>query len=237
MLNLLTFFYILQNLPILKKLLQKWFFCIKSHSFLFIIQNTNMENLSLNADIRSWDEKLRDIRTSKKLPAVVYGHSQKSISITLDYSEFLKTFRKSWESHIISLNVDHEKIDVLVHDFQKEPVSWDFIHVDFYAVTKWEKVHTHIHLEFIWNSPAVKEWAILEEHIKELEVKCLPSDLVDSFKVNLETLKAIGDSIRVSDLNIDSKKYNILTNHSDIIVSATKPAKLEVVAEATTESK
>jgi ribosomal protein L25 (general stress protein Ctc) len=54
-----------------------------------------MENLSLNAEIRSGDEKLKDIRASKKLPAVVYGHSQKSMSIKLDYSEFLKTFRKS----------------------------------------------------------------------------------------------------------------------------------------------
>jgi hypothetical protein len=50
----------------------------------------------------------------------------------------------------------------------------------------------------------------------------------------------IGDSIRVSDLGIDEKKYNILTNHSDVVVSAAKPAKLEVVAEtteATAESK
>lgn len=197
-------------------------------SLFITYKNLNMENLSLNAEIRTWDEKLKDIRVSKMVPAIVYWHSQESISIKVDYSEFLKTFRKSWESHIINLNVAWKWLDVLVHSVQKEPVSWDFLHVDFYAITKWETVHTKIHLEFVWSSEAVKEWAILEEHIKEIELKCLPKDLVDSFKVDLSLLKVVWDSIRVSDLGIDLTKYNILTSNSETIVSASKPAKVEV---------
>lgn len=197
-----------------------------------------MEKLSLNAEIRSSLEKLKDLRISKKLPAVVYWHKQEPISLKLDYSEFLKTFRKSGESHIINLNIAWKEIEVLVHSVQKAPVSWDFIHADFYAITKWEKVHTKIHLEFVWNSEAVKEWAILEEHIKEIEIKCMPKDLVDSFEVDLSSLKEIWDSIRVSDLLIDSSKYEVLTNSNDIIAAATKPAKIEVkVEETTTETK
>jgi len=108
-----------------------------------------MENLSLNATLRSTTEKLKELRASKKLPCVIYGHKTESIAITLDYSEFLKTFRKSGESHIITINIDKKSIDVLVHDIQKAPVSGDFIHIDFYAFTKGEALQTNISLNFI----------------------------------------------------------------------------------------
>jgi ribosomal L25p family protein len=52
-------------------------------------------------------------------------------------------------SHIISLDVDGKKMDVLVHEFQKNPVTGDFLHIDFYAITKGEKVTTSIPLSFI----------------------------------------------------------------------------------------
>ena len=188
-----------------------------------------MENLSLAAELRNTQEKTKDLRRNSIIPAVVYGHSQEAMSIQLDYSIFLKLFRISWESHIISLKVGKKSIDVLVHDIQKEPVSGDFTHIDFYAITKWEKLTTKIHLNFINNSEAAKsEWALIEEHIKELEVKCLPTDLVDSFDVDLSKLEKTWDHIRVVDLGIDTKKYEITVDENDIVVNASKPAKVEI---------
>lgn len=192
-----------------------------------------MEKLNLNAQIRNTEEKLSEVRAAKMIPAVVYWKNQEPIAIKVVYSEFLKLFRVSWESHIINLSIDWKEMEVLVHEVQNEPVKWGYLHIDFYAVTKGEKVHTHIHLNFVGNSKAVKEWAILEEHIKELEVKVLPKDLVDSFEVDLSRLENMGDSIRVSELNIDSKKYEILNKADDVVVMASKPKKVEV--ETTTE--
>ncbi|MDP2396567.1 MAG: hypothetical protein Q8S84_08715 [bacterium] len=82
-----------------------------------------MENLNLNAEIRTTEEKLSEVRTSKMVPAVVYGRHQEPILIKVDNSDFLRTFRKSGESHIINLSVDGKNIEVLVHEVQKEPVS------------------------------------------------------------------------------------------------------------------
>ncbi len=195
-----------------------------------------MENLNLNAEMRTIEEKLSELRASKMIPAVAYGKHQEPILIKIEYSDFLRTFRKSGESHIINLIIKNKEIEVLVHEIQREPVSWDFLHVDFYVITKGEKVHTKIHLKFIWTSQAVKEWAILEEHIKEIEVKVLPKNLVDAIEVDISSLKEMWDSIKLSDLNIDTTKFDILTPNS-IIVSATKPARLEVVETKTEEVK
>ncbi|NVP17108.1 50S ribosomal protein L25 [Candidatus Gracilibacteria bacterium] len=194
-----------------------------------------MENLNLNAQARNTEEKLKDIRAAKMIPAVVYGKNQEPIAIKMDNSEFIKLFRVSGESHIINLNIGKKSIEVLVHDFQKEPVRGDFLHVDFFAITKGEKVHTKIHLTFVGTSKAVKEGAILEEHLKEVDVKVLPKDLVDSFEVDLSKLENIGDVIRVSDLKISSK-FDVLTNSDDIVAIASKPAKVETEEVAATET-
>ena len=189
-----------------------------------------MEKLNLVAEVRSTTEKLSEVRAANNVPAVVYGHNAENMIIKMNNSDFLRTFRKSGESHIISLEVAGKKYDVLVHDVQRQPITGDFLHVDFILVVKGEAVHTNIPLNFINASPAVKEGAILDEQLKELEVKCLPADLVDAFDVDLSKLAHMGDSIRVSDLNLD-EKYKVLTNADDIVVTATKPAKVEVTTE------
>lgn len=187
-----------------------------------------MKDLVLNAQKRNNEEKLSEIRASKMVPAIVYGKNKENISIKIDNSDLIKTFRVAWESHIISLDVEWEKVDVLVHQFQKNPVTGEFLHMDFYAITRGEKVTTKIHLTFVWESPAVEEWAIIEEATKELEVKTLPRNLVDSFEVDLSVLKEIWDMIRVSDLKIDSEKYEILNNADDVVAVASEPQKIEL---------
>ena len=194
-----------------------------------------MEKINLVAEVRSTTEKLSEVRAAKNIPAVVYGHNAENMIIKMNNSDFLRTFRKSGESHIISLEVAGKKHDVLVHDIQREPVSGDFLHIDFIFVIKGEPVHTNIPLNFIGKSKAVSEGAILEEHIKDLEVKCLPADLVDAFDVDLSLLVNMGDSLRVSDLVV-SDKYTVLSTSDDIVVTAAKPAKLEVIEDSAPEA-
>jgi len=190
-----------------------------------------MEKLILSASLRAPTETMKELKNSKMLAWVVCGKNKETFSIKLDYSEFLKTFRKSWESNLINLKFEKDEIEVLVHQIQKHPITDKFIHVDFYAITRWEVLVTNIPLKFVWTAPAVKEWAIINEHLKEIELKCLPKDLVDSFEVDLSKLTQIWDSILVSDLGIDLEKFEILSNESDLIVAATKPSKVKETTE------
>jgi len=192
-----------------------------------------MEKIILAADIRNAEENNRDIRLNKQVPAVVYGKNQEPISIKVDNSDFLRTFRKAGESNIINLKVGKKDIEVLVHDFQKEPVTGDFIHVDFYALTRGEVLTTKVSLNFVGDSEAVKLGGILEELNKEIEVKCLPKDLVDHFDVDLSVLKEFGDNIKVSDLNLGDK-FEILTPADEVLVLVAKPKVEKADEEETT---
>jgi len=182
-----------------------------------------MERIVLKCEKREAWENLKTLRASRIIPAVVYGHKQKAISIKLDNSSLFRAYRLAWENHVIELEIDGEKIDALFHEVQKDPISWNIIHVDFYAITKDEKVHTYIPLNFVWSSKAkTEEWAIIEELIKQLEVKCLPIDLVDSIEVDLSMLEKTWDNIKVSDLKV-SPKIEILNSKDEVVAIAAKP--------------
>lgn len=198
-----------------------------------------MKDLVLNAQKRNKEEKLSEIRASKMVPWVVYGKNKESISLKIDNSDLIKTYRIAGESHIIVLDVEGEKIEVVVHDFQKDPITWDFLHIDFYAITRWEKLTTKIALHFVGDSQAAKDGNLIEEYIKEIEVKTLPRDLVDFFEVDLAKLEKAGDIIRISDLNIDSSKYEIHNNLEDVVAIASEPraAKEEETTTETEEAK
>ena len=181
-----------------------------------------MAKLSLKAPVREASEKAAYLRAEKFVPGVVYGKNTEAVSIKVQYSDFLRAFRKAGESTIISLDTGKEKIDVLISNTQKAPVSGDFIHVDFYAITQWEALTANIHFNFIGESQAANEGGILEEQMREVEVKCLPKDLVDHFDVDLSLLKEVWDMIKLSDLGIDSDKYEISHDMEDTVAKVSQ---------------
>ena len=165
-----------------------------------------MEKIVLTSQKREAGECVKTLRSSRVVPAVVYGHKQEAISVKLGSSDVLRAYRVAWENHVVELEIEGKKMDVLFHEVQKAPVSGEIIHVDFYAITKGEKVHTHIPLVFVGTSKAKsEEWAVIEELVKQVEVKCMPTDLVDSIEVDLALLEKTGDNIKVSDLKVSSK--------------------------------
>jgi large subunit ribosomal protein L25 len=182
-----------------------------------------MEKLTLVATSRDTETKLSTIRGDKKVPAVVYGHKITAQAITLGASELLKVFRKSGKTHIVELVLDGKKQDVLIHDVQRAPVSGDFLHVDLFVVSATEKIHVQIPVHLVGISPAQLQGGLIEQNMHFVEVKCLPRNLVDTFEVDLSKLENLGDIIHVKNLDIDTSKFNIISDIEGSIVSVHLP--------------
>jgi len=90
-------------------------------------------------------------------------------------------------------------------------------------------------LNFIGDSAAVKEGAILEELNKEIEITCLPKDLVPSIDVDLTSLVEFDSNIKVSDLKVPST-IEILSPADEVLVIAAKPKKQEEISDEAPES-
>src|ERR1035438_8251033 len=95
------------------------------------------------------------------IPAVVYGAHHTSTPITIEARAFEKVLREAGEATIVSLTGLGESLPTLIHEVDLDPLtSWPR-HVDFYAVTKGEKVEVAIPLIFVGVSSAVEAGANL----------------------------------------------------------------------------
>jgi large subunit ribosomal protein L25 len=184
--------------------------------------------ITLEATIRKdFGKKTKSIKSEGKIPAVVYGPGVKNISLQIDEKEFKKVFHKAGESSLVELLVEKEKKPVLIQEIQKDPVSDDIIHVDFYQADLKEEVEVAIPLVFEGIAPAEKDLGgTLNKNLLELEVKALPTNLPQEIKVNIEGLKTFEDHISVKDL-ILPKNVVALKNPEEIVASVLPPQNVE----------
>ncbi len=123
------------------------------------------------------------LRRAGSVPAVVYGAHQASTPIAVDARAFDKAFKVAGESSVISLTGLGAAIPVLVQEVDLDPLTYLPRHIDFYAITKGEKVEVAVPLVFVGESAAVKGGANLIKVLRELEVKADPMNLPASFEV------------------------------------------------------
>lgn len=182
-----------------------------------------MKKLTLNAVLR--EDGKRD-KTFKQIPGVLYGPELKeSKKVWVDFQKFVKIFEEAGESTLVDLKIEGEKdsYSVLIHDAQYHPISGKYIHIDFYKVKAGKKIETSVEIEFVGESPAVKEkGGILVKNLDEVEIRCLPKDLIGEIKVDLSVLKELDDSIHVGELNIP-KEVELLSEPKTVVVSVAAP--------------
>lgn len=167
-----------------------------------------MEKLTLKAKVRELSKKdLKDVRKAGQIPAVVYGRGFDNQYLLIDAKEYKKVYSAAGESTIINLEIEgKDPLGVIIHDQQKDPLTSQPIHIDFYQVRMDEKIETEIELEFIGEPKAVKELGgILVKSRDSLQVKCLPGDLVKEIKVDVSGLATFDDVMRIKDLDIPEK--------------------------------
>lgn len=186
--------------------------------------------ISLKAKIRKETGRKTDaLREADRIPAVVYGHKVKNVSLDLDYKDFQKVLREAGESSLIELDIEGEKEKraVLVHEIQKNPVTDRFIHVDFFQASLTEEVQVKVPLVLEGVSLAVKDLGgTLVKNISELEVKALAKNLPHEIKVSIEGLNTFEDHILIKDLIIP-KDVKVLAKPDEIVVSVAQPQKVE----------
>lgn len=187
-----------------------------------------MQSVLLAVQNRGQELNAKKAVSMGKIPAVCYGKGLKERSFMMDYQVFRKVFRQAGENTILELDVDgKEKLNVLVHDIQQDPVSEKIIHVDFINVKMDEVIRTKIPVVVVGVAPAIKELGgILMHRLDEIEVKCLPKDLVHNIEVDVSSLVDFRTSIRVKDLIIPAG-ITVMSGQDEVVATVVAPTKIE----------
>jgi len=164
--------------------------------------------MQLKAILRDTKKNPKQYLKEGYVPAELYGKGIENIHVAVNQKEFTDVLKAAGESTIIELvlereNKKEEVHPVLIYETQRHYLSHQPIHIDFYQVQKGQKIKTHIPIEFVGESPAVKNLGgVLVKNMDEVEVEALPQDLPRSFIVDITKLDAIDSKICIKDLNL-----------------------------------
>ncbi len=143
----------------------------------------------------------RALRRQGVLPAVICGEKgARSVQLNLhDFEKMLGAHAS--ENLIVRVDVGGQgEVLALLREVQHHPVDGRLLHADFVEISMTRKMRVGIRIRLVGDPEGVtQQGGILEQVLREVEVECLPGDLVEELEVDVSTLR-IGDALLVRDL-------------------------------------
>jgi large subunit ribosomal protein L25 len=180
----------------------------------------------------------RRLRRSGVVPAVLYGAGKETRMIQLNAHDFDQALKGHRGEHLLmDLEVGGDKpLKVLLKEIQHHPVSHKIIHVDFNEISMTKKLRIEIPIHLVGEPVGVtQQGGVMESIMRSIEVECLPTDLVESFALDVSGLH-MGESLLVANIQMDKSKYTLLSLPDQAIVKVSAPKAEEVVAPVAAEA-
>jgi large subunit ribosomal protein L25 len=169
----------------------------------------------------------RAARRSGRIPAVLYGHGEESVPLTVDAHSFVRLLHEvSIENTLIDLELAGQTpMKVLVREVQRHPYRDMILHVDFFHISMQEKITVEVPVVLVGTAKGVRLHGGIQDHaMREIEVLCLPSDIPEKIEIDVSDLD-IGDSVRVADLKVPN--VQIMADAEQAVVSVVPPTVME----------
>jgi len=181
--------------------------------------------------------KIKYIRTQGYVPAVIYGHNKETRSIKLDRKQMDRFLMYHTKGSTLDVEINGKAAMVVLKDFQRRGLKDQLIHVDFQELSANETVKIPVPI-LVKNREYIERiGAVLEDHLTEIEIEALPSDLIEHVYVDVDGM-AFGDVVRVSDLVFENmEKVTLLTDLDLTVLAVSAPSKEEEKKEGAEEER
>ena len=171
---------------------------------------------TLKAQKRDMETKAKKLRREGYVTGNLFGKEiEGSILLKIEKREAERIQRECMKGSQIMLDVEGKKYDVLIKELDYDPLKRAIIEMDFQALVSGEKVHSVAEI-VLHNKEKVME-GVLEQMLEEISYKALPEDLVDKIDIDCSDLR-LGDSIKVSDLDLAKNKNVDIQTHLDATI-------------------
>lgn len=168
----------------------------------------------------------RKLRAAGRVPAVVYGQGMESTAVSVDAKELFHVMHAGGANVLLDVVLDGKPQLALARDVQRDHIRGRFIHVDFLAVSRTEKITIAIPVRVIGESVGVKAGGVLEHHMWEIQAECLPGDVPEAIDADVTELE-VGDSIKVGDL-VEPSGVTFLSAEDETVIAVVPPQAREV---------
>jgi len=177
----------------------------------------------------------RRSRREGQVPVTIYGGGTDAVAALVPLRELAAILRSdTGRNTIFTVDVDGvEATEVMFADRQIDPVRSRLVHADFKRLVKGEKIEATVPLRLVGEPIGVREEAgVLEQIIREIEIRCEPRDIPEHLDVDVTNL-GVHDVLHVSDIPV-SEGVEILAA-PDTVIATIGLVKEERVAVAPVE--
>ncbi|MHC4394696.1 MAG: 50S ribosomal protein L25 [Planctomycetota bacterium] len=182
------------------------------------------------------------VRARGRIPAIVYGHKQEPVAISLDTHNLVEGLHHG--HRVVDVEIGKKKETLMLKDLQYDHLGKNIIHIDLVRVDATETVKVTIPIELKGTAKGTHESGIIEEHTDHLEIECKVSDIPESIVVSVKEVD-VGDSVHASDIELPAG-LKLLSSPSTLLVTCSlvaaaksteqleeeEPAAPEVIGEA-----
>lgn len=134
----------------------------------------------------------RKLRAQGVIPAVVYGGHRDPAKITVNRKAISELIQKSEHGvrsiFLLKMAGTDQQRHAMIKDIQMDPISRKMTHIDFVRVLMDEKIKTTVPVHIVGTAAGVKEGGILDWHIREVHIECLPNQIPDKIDVDVTAL-------------------------------------------------
>lgn len=211
-----------------------------------------MEKIELQAEPRTIrGKKVKTLRRQGLVPGVLYGHRNEPMLLQMKAPELSRVLARTGGNRLITLTVGGSKDThmALAREVQRDVITGNPLHVDFYEVTMTEKIRVEVPIVLVGESPAVERGdGMLLHMLDSIEIECLPGDLLNTIQVDVSALDEVDQAIYIRDLKVPPS-VTFLSDSDEMIVKVEYakaeeeeeevleeiPAEVEVISERKAE--
>lgn len=197
------------------------------------------KSLLLKAEIRehTGSKAVQKVRCQGRIPAIVYGHKQEPVAISLDAHNFVEGLHHG--HRLMDVQIGKKKEKAIVKDLQYDYLGKNIIHVDLMRVNITEMVKVTVPVEFKGTAQGTHEGGIVEGQADRLEIECRVTDIPETILVSVKDMH-VGDVLHAGDIElpdgvklIGSPDTLVVTCH--LVAAAKTTEEVEEETQATPE--
>ena len=139
------------------------------------------------------------VRQQGRVPAILYGHKQEPVAISLDAHDFVEGLHHG--HRLVDLQIGKKLQKAIVKDLQYDYLGKDVIHADLVRVDVTETVRVTVPIELRGTARGAEHGGIVEEHVDHVEVECKVTDIPESIVVGVKHIE-VGDVLHARDIEL-----------------------------------
>lgn len=160
--------------------------------------------------------RMRRLRRSGKIPAVLYGHGQENVNLALSARELSAVLRHS--GHIVQLSGELNE-SALIKDVLWDSVLQEVLHVDLSRVDATESVDIVLTVDLRGTARGLSNGGVLNHALHEVEIRCPAAMIPEKLELKIGDLD-VGQSLRARDLVLPEGASLVTAPESVIVICA-----------------